>query len=338
MRYGLNDTGPNLTDDRTGFPSQSTVLDELAILQRVVSLYDIPDAQSCRFLSRGDADIYRVNSGDLRFYLKIYRPPHTHDAAEDEARFVHTLAEKEVSVVQPIPLKSGDFSIVIKASEGIRPCLLFEEAPKGTFNEINSHNYENFGMSVARLHNAADSINQRFKLTDCYSELQNPPMLKYISDYVPDSDYEHIEALHARMRNRLGELSRSNPDFGLCHMDLVMSNVRMNENNEVVFFDFGNAGYCWRIADMAVVKWVLKRQQGDDEDLWRAFLSGYSKIRNLPDNLQDTLPWFEMWRVMNFLAGNAASLPLRLGLESMDGDFMGKGIEALNKIEEEIGS
>ena len=58
-RYGLRPAAEGPAGDRTGFPAQSSVLDEWALLDRVLGAYAIPPASTCRFLTRGDGDVYR---------------------------------------------------------------------------------------------------------------------------------------------------------------------------------------------------------------------------------------------------------------------------------------
>src|SRR5437773_11736519 len=112
------------------FPAQSSVLDERALLGDVVQRYEIPAPQSCRFLTRGDSDVYRVTcKNGARYYLKIRRPPVSQSFCESEARLVDALARAELPVVRPIALRGGGYSILLNASEGDRPTLLFEEAP-----------------------------------------------------------------------------------------------------------------------------------------------------------------------------------------------------------------
>ena len=74
MRLGIPDVTPQTAADRAAFPAQSSVLDEQALLHRVLPLFDLPTpARSCRFFTRADSDIYRVETDDGVAYLKIRR-------------------------------------------------------------------------------------------------------------------------------------------------------------------------------------------------------------------------------------------------------------------------
>ena len=336
MRYGLECQGDPFFNDRIGFPVQSSVLDEQVLLNRVVCRYNIPEPVSCRFLTRGDSDIYRVTAGDARYYLKVYRPPVNLECVEGEAQFVHDLAERGFPAVRPVRLDDGCFATQVKASEGNRPMLLFEEAPSGKIQIDNLDTIVEFGTIIAKLHDVADSLEDTYILNESYIGAADNPMLQYLADFITDTDFSYIEGLNARVMGRLSALPQTTPDFGLCHADLVISNVRVDTNGVIILFDFGNAAYTWRSFELAIIKWSLGHRTDDPEEYWKAFLSGYSQIRKLPAGIPAHLNYFHILRQINFLAGNAASLPLRLGTEVFEGDFMSKGVQYLRNLEAEL--
>jgi len=92
LRYGLSVSNQGEDKDRVAFPALSSVLDEQALLNRVVCHYDLPHpARECQFFDRGDSDIYRVRTEHAAFYLKVYRPPYAAEQVEQEAQRVHDL-------------------------------------------------------------------------------------------------------------------------------------------------------------------------------------------------------------------------------------------------------
>src|SRR6266480_1838953 len=100
------------------FPAQSSVLDESALLDCVVSEYAVPcEARCCRFLTRGDSDVYLVSCDDgARFFLKVRRPPVMRDFCEAEANAVNALADAGLPVVRAVPLTGGGYSKLLPAS------------------------------------------------------------------------------------------------------------------------------------------------------------------------------------------------------------------------------
>ena len=154
MRYGLSESNGGLFGDRTCFPAQSSVLDEEALLQRVVPEYDISAAKDCLFFSRGDPDIYQVHTVGPTFYLKVYRPPHPAAQAEAEAHLVADLSRHGASVVAAVRRRGGAFATEVVASEGRRPVLLFEEAPADGLDPLEEDSCRQLGVAVAKLHSA----------------------------------------------------------------------------------------------------------------------------------------------------------------------------------------
>jgi Ser/Thr protein kinase RdoA (MazF antagonist) len=131
---------------------------------------------------------------------------------------------------------------------------------------------------------------------------------------------------------------RNTLDFGLCHADLVISNVRLTDEGEIALFDFGNAMVIWRAFELAVVYWSLaNRFENIQDKLWGAFLQGYELNRALPEAFYDNLYAMLVLRQIGFLGGNCATLPLRLGTEPFESGFIAKGIERLRGLVERSG-
>jgi hypothetical protein len=112
----------------------------------------------------------------------------------------------------------------------------------------------------------------------------------------------------------------------------------MTADGQIVLFDFGNAEKCHRLFELATVWRNLSRQpDGMREDLWMSFLDGYRALRKLPDRFETHLPLTQLVSEIGFLGGNAATLPLRLGTEVFDGDFMSKGMERIRDLVKSTG-
>ncbi|MFC2106432.1 phosphotransferase enzyme family protein [Candidatus Bipolaricaulota bacterium] len=324
-----NNPGSEAPLGRPAFPSQSSVLDEHALLHRIVSEYSVDNVRTCRFLSRGDSDIYRVVAERANFYLKVYRPPMTKSQAEAEARLVEYLAKHSVPVVSVVRRSDGEYASEVLASEGSRAILLFEEAPPALPPQLEIAHMHALGEVLACLHDAAD-IGPRL------GGLPTIDLDSIVADWVPsilrfaDEDAAaFLDHVIGHIRPQLSEIPREIPNWGVCHADLVLSNVRYGSNG-VTLFDFGDCGITYRGLEMAILFWSLEHRDLDQRDvLWEAFLNGYGQIRNLPDRLEERLSAFLILRELSFLGGNAATLPLRLGTEPFDSDFMSSGFDRI---------
>jgi Ser/Thr protein kinase RdoA (MazF antagonist) len=337
MRYGLVDHA-NSSPAGAVFPVQSSVLDEEALLSHVVKDYAIPTPVACRFLTRGDADIYRVKTATETFYLKVYRPPQSLEQTEAEALFVSALAASGVPVVKPILRTDGHYAYQVSAPEGARPMLLFEEAPPPLPSQLDEALLAQIGEKVAWVHAIADQGNTDFGISLLESAAFLEERMHYTNVFLSKRDQAYLGNVARRLALILQQLPLEKPDLGLCHGDLVMSNVRLTAEGTITLFDFGNAVKTWRAYDLAVLYWSLGHRHRDGRDrLWESFLEGYTAIRPLPEALSKRLAEMLILRQISFLGGNCATLPLRLGTAPFESDFLEKGMEQLRTLVERSG-
>jgi Ser/Thr protein kinase RdoA (MazF antagonist) len=128
-------------------------------------------------------------------------------------------------------------------------------------------------------------------------------------------------------------MPRNSPEFGLCHADLVMSNIRRTDDGTITLFDFGNAMVTWRAFEFATIYWSMGHRNKEDRGLlWESFLQGYQSIRSLPEALTETLPAMLVLRQIGFLGGNCATLPLRLGTEPLESGFIEREMKQLERL------
>ena len=336
MRYGL-ENHENSLSNRTSFPTQSSVLDEEALLSRVVKDYCIPTPDSCRFLTRGAADVYRVKTATSNFYLKVYRPPQSLEQTEAEALFVVALAAAGIPVVKPVPRNQGRFAYQVSASEGIRPMLLFEQAPPPLPSQLDKALLSQMGEKVALMHAAADEFDTDFGIPEMQHESFLEEQVYYTSRFLSEQDRAYLCDVSKRLGHVLQQLSETS-DFGLCHADLVMSNLRLTTEGIITLFDFGNVSKTWRVLELAIVYWSLGHRYRDcREHVWKAFLQGYESIRPLPEAFSEHVAVMLVLRQIGFLGANCATLPLRLGSELFESSFIEKEMKRLGRFDEKSG-
>jgi len=295
--------------------------------------YAIAPAKSCRFFDRGDSDIYRVETEQHLYYLKVYRPPNTQEQAESEARFVHRLAEANLPVVRPIPRHDGVYASVAYAGEGARPILLFEEAPPPLPRTPSEDQISALGSLVTRVHEIADSEPTPNGISSFDLETLVKERIPAIRTFATtEEDAAFLDNVLAIIRPTIEAIPRTAPEWGLCHADLVLSNAR-GDAQGVWLFDFGNLACTYRGFDLSIVYWSLgHRDREKRDDLWAAFLGGYTAIRPLPAKLRERLPAYLAMRELALLGGNAESLPLRLGTAPFESTFMHDGFSRIRRI------
>jgi Ser/Thr protein kinase RdoA (MazF antagonist) len=336
MKYDLEDYKSSCTDESV-FPVQSSVLDEDALFSGVVKEYYIPTPDSCRFLTRGDADIYRVKTAAGNFYLKIYRPPRSLELTEAEALFVFAISASGIPVVKPVQRTDGRFTSQVCAPEGTRPMLMFEEAPPSLPPLLDEALLLQVGEKIAMLHVVADKFDTDFGIPEIQSDALLREQVYYMSRFLSQRDRTFLEDVSKQLALILERLPRKTPDFGLCHADLVMSNLRLTSEGTITIFDFGNVMKTWRVFELATVYWSLGNRYQDSRDYWKAFLQGYESIRVLPEALPEYLAVMLVLRQISVLGGNCATLPLRLGTELFESGFIENGMTQLRAFVEESG-
>jgi Ser/Thr protein kinase RdoA (MazF antagonist) len=337
MRYGIDNNRQRIKQEEL-FPVQSSVLDEEELFFEVVKEYAIPEPSSCRFLSRGDSDIYRVKTEVGDFYLKIFRPPKSLELTESEASFVFALSESGVPVVKPVHRTDGQFTFQVPAPEGIRPMLLYEEAPPPLPSKLDEEMTRAIGEKIALFHNVADEFDTSFGLPEIDITRSLDESVYYTRQFLSEQDSTYFEDVSKRLINFLQKRARNRPEYGLCHADLVLSNIRLTNEGIITLFDFGNAMKTWRVFEFAVVYWSLgHRYEKDREKLWKAFLRGYQSIRPLPDTLSEDLLVMLILRQIGFIGGNCASLPLRLGTEPLETGFIEREMKRLKALVDTTG-
>jgi Ser/Thr protein kinase RdoA (MazF antagonist) len=101
----------------------------------------------------------------------------------------------------------------------------------------------------------------------------------------------------AWMHERLTRLCRDPSAYSLIHADMHPGNILV-EGDRLTVIDFDDAGFGWHQYDIAVVLtyWQTKPNAAEIE---RAFLDGYSRVRQLPD---DTVMSISLFRLVRWMA------------------------------------
>jgi Ser/Thr protein kinase RdoA (MazF antagonist) len=308
------------------------VLDEAALLHRVVREYELPTPRDCVFLERGDSDVYQIHTVGPAFYLKIYRPPHPAERAEAEACLVAKLRQHGASVVAAVPRRDRTFATEVIASEGPRAALVFEEAPPFRFDAGDEGAWRRLGTAVARLHAAGDAVGPESVTAFAGSDL-----LPFARRLAYEEDYAELQNLRQKLRERLGELSdhAGEDDVGWCHGDLVLSNIRCREDGSIVVFDFGNAGFVARANELARIRGALWKHEAPkrSDGIWAAFVDSYAQVRVVPGIAEhsDWLLMVEALRRIDWIGGVMASCPLRMGIETFNREWVRKQLRSVRE-------
>lgn len=243
------------------------------------------------------SDVYLVKAQDASYILKIYlRDRHTRPEIEAEVDFLNDLLASDVPVAAPVATRDGEYLDELDAPEGTRYALLFDALTGDAPQETNLEHSRAFGQLAGRLHQCADRPSQqgktyqRWHLDEQY--LIEEPLCCIASffehrtgdlNYLKSLGRDLIAELHSRV-------SKTSPEYGMCHGDLHTGNARFDRHGRLALFDFDSCGYGWRAIDIGVYHvsydWMSLSQETrrQKERLWAAFVEGYSQERRLSQN------------------------------------------------------
>ena len=325
-RYGIDTFINEPFADRTCFPAQSSVLDEEALLNRVVPEYDLSTPTACRFLCRGASDVYTVDVSGTLFYVKIYRPPHSVARAEAEARFLTQLHSRGAAVVPPVQRLDHRYATEAMAPEGPRPILMFAEAPHDPFKPTDAVACRALGRGLAALHEHIDALDEKYDLPVLDTRRVINRALPIARTRLSPEDYSFTEHELNRLAGLVESLPTAGPDFGLCHCDLALCNIRRTADGQAVFFDFGEASYTWRADELARLCRCLGPESQDGSSTRDALFAGYTEVRRLPQGVPDYFPVLTMLDHILDFTRNLVQCRLRMGTEDFGESFISESL------------
>jgi Ser/Thr protein kinase RdoA (MazF antagonist) len=279
------------------FPVKHSILDEDALARWVLSRYTCREPLRCRFYRRSMSDVYRVDTADASYILKVYlHGRHSRPELEAEVGFLADLLGCDVPVAAPVSNKDGECLNEIDAPEGTRYAVLFEAITGDPPRETNLEHSRAFGQLAGRLHRCADRragegkaygrrhLDERYLIEEPLATLE--PYLRH-----RPADLDYLRGLGSRLAAELRHrLPKAGPEYGMCHGDLHTGNARFDRHGRLTLFDLDSCGYGWRAIDIGVYHvsydWMnlggeVRRQK---ERFWAAFVEGYSAQRSLSDN------------------------------------------------------
>jgi Ser/Thr protein kinase RdoA (MazF antagonist) len=273
-----------------------SILDAEALLPDLVAAYPDCGVQSCRFYSYGLNDTYQIVAGATRFYFRIYRHAwRTRAEVDAELAAIERAHAAGASVARPVPRRDGSFVGELAAPEGVRPSVLFHEAPGHALRYDTADGVRNaarYGRAVAQLHNATAEwtpIGGRTPI-DMTMALDRP--LATVGARLTGADADDLARLGAALRARIAAAGPLTSGF--CHGDLNSENVYF-DGDRATFFDFDFCAWGWRSFEIATfLRGVtLDQRPGERTDaLMRAFLGGYAGERCIAVADRASLPAF----------------------------------------------
>lgn len=282
------------------FPTTYSLLSSDALLSHLKENYELYEPTSLQFFLRGMNDTYILTTGQDKYIFRVYRADRRNRAEISfELDLLKDLHMKKVNVSIPISRKDGLIMNIFPVPEGIKYGVLFSFA-EGEERPIRAQEDSwSMGRAVSQIHHASDSFTSEHKRAELDLEHLIDKPLGIIQSYLAHrpADYEFLHDLVTRIREKLGVYLTQGLDWGICHGDLHgNTNVTFSAEGQLTHYDFDICGYGWRAYDIAEFRLAREIHSGHDkgevENLWSAFLEGYTSTRQLSENDIQAVPLF----------------------------------------------
>ena len=277
------------------FPAIYSTLSPQALVDGVLSQYELGTVNQCLFWNRGLSDIYLIETQTKSFILKI---SHHHWRSQSdiqfELEFLDFLHENHIPVAYPIATKDNRLLVTIHAVEGDRYAALFPYAPgEVPLGDLNIQQSKILGETVAKLHQTSLKFNSLTPRHPLNIKYLLDDSLKTITPYLKHrhQDLKYLQDNISRIKRDLSDFPQSPPFWSVCWGDPHSGNIHFTSDNQITLFDFDQCGYGWRAFDLAKFLQVALHA-GVSRNTRDAFFSGYQSVQQLTDielNLLQTL-------------------------------------------------
>jgi Ser/Thr protein kinase RdoA (MazF antagonist) len=253
-----------------------------AIARFVSEHYALPVPLDCRLLNRGFNDVYLViAASDERYVFRLshHRARGIADV-RTETEFLAHLAQAGVPIAAPVPTRAGALFIRGRSPEGVREGVLFRALggrPPGAASVADARAN---GVTLAMLHNAADSHRASEPLYRLdLDHLLRSPLARVrefgsVANVDVNTELERIATRTAERIEAFYDLTWTH-----CHGDCHGFNARITDAGDAAFFDFDDGGPGYLAYDLSVFLWAKISFGRKLHAMWDAFVDGYRTVR-----------------------------------------------------------
>lgn len=265
-------------------------------------------AKDAQLVSARENEVYRVLHAGRPAALRLHRPGYQGLASiASELEWLAALRRMGMRVPEPLAGLGGDTIATLPSGRLATLVSWLDGRPLGEggfplegSRELQERRFFAVSQEIARLHDATDSIalsphfsRQRWDLDGFLGE--NPLWGRFWESPALTMGERDL-IVRAREAAR-GDLVSFAPraDFGLIHADVLRENVLLDGTGAAALIDFDDAGWGFRIYDLAA---LMTQNLGEPhaDALREAAIAGYRSIRSLPDDAVAHLDLFVMLR------------------------------------------
>jgi Ser/Thr protein kinase RdoA (MazF antagonist) len=309
---------------------QQSVFEEDFIRELIDSRYRLRRVDCC-FFCKGQNDTYRVTSDEGIYYFRVYRHGLRKRAEiHSELKILNTLSVCGLEIGEPVLKLNGSYLNHFNAPEGLRYGVLFKGV-NGVFDaqpslEVSSR----FGSLLAKMHNCLEGIEverpklvlddvleEAFKIVDAYGVRKT-------------KHYSIMEEMSGKLQGKLRGRSDEG-DWGLCHGDYYLNNIRVN-GEDCGVFDFDCCTYAWRSYDIAcflLSLFVNLKSSRRIRPRWNAFITGYKAVRSMSSIDLELIALLGVLRIIWIMTLHSRNAAFDRGISIMDKAYFERGIKLL---------
>lgn len=263
-------------------------------VEKALALWGMECAE-WKLIAARENRVFRVDHAGESFALRLHRAAYrTNAELRSELDWMEAVAASGLQVPAPIRSLTGQFLHVV---DDIQVDLLtwLSGQPLGKTGEAlqvpdRTSLFHRIGHEMAKLHIISDTWSLPDDFTRCAWDrkglLGDSPLWDRFWDNATLSDQDRTLFVTVR-EHADAALKAVEPDldYGLIHADLVRENV-MIDGSKVQFIDFDDAGFGFRLFDIATTL-IKNRQETDYPELKAALISGYRSQRAIDTELLD---------------------------------------------------
>lgn len=262
--------------------------------------------------------VFKVEIDGEPAALRLHRPGyHDETALRSELVWLAELSARGMKVPSPLAAADGSLLVALAANEAFGAqhadvMSWVEGMPLGESRVLLAQPPERLAMiftavgaAMADLHTLSDRwtlpASFRRHAWDLDGLLGEAPLWGRFWDCegLSLAQREALSALRQRLRPRLQALAEIGLDYGLIHADLVRENIFV-VGDAVAFIDFDDAGFGWRMLDLATALSKNLNEPACDV-IQAALITGYRSRRRLSDADLATLPLFLVLRSLTYI-------------------------------------
>lgn len=281
------------------FPVEYSSLSAKALLQYIISNYDIAKNTSITFLKRGFNDTYLINSDKEKYILRLYKCNWRNlDSIETEIKLLNYLKENNISVSYAVKDKKEKYIQEVEAPEGVRYAVLFSYADGTPVRRLSAEQAYILGVDAGKMHSLTKNRLLGVTAHNYEAAFQFGQILNIVKPVLSNhhEEYNYLLKLQEEYIKVFEQIDMAEVAVGICHGDLQAENFHIAADNQITFFDFDFFGRGCLVYDIGVFMWYDHKNK--PPEIIRSFLKGYDTQRRLSEAETKLIPYFSTLRAL----------------------------------------